>query len=177
MTIYLIDMDNTIADLQGGFAIEWARRHPERTPFKKGDQDKFILEDCFPENDASYVSEILYGPGFMRKLPVIEGAVEALRDLDNIGDVVICTTPFDEYKNCIAEKYHWVEEHFGKDWVKKVMPADDKTLVRGDILIDDKPHIRGKLKPSWKHILYTQRWNKCMTKKKRLTWQDYRHVL
>ena len=36
----------------------------------------------------------------------------------------------------------------------------DKTLVRGDVLIDDKPHVTGSNAPTWQHLLYDAPYNR-----------------
>ncbi|WP_421446371.1 5' nucleotidase, NT5C type, partial [Agrobacterium tumefaciens] len=53
----------------------------------------------------------------------------------------------------------------------------DKTLVRGDLIIDDKPRIQGAVTPSWRHIVYDAPYNRQVTDAPRLTWQNWRSVL
>ncbi len=53
--------------------------------------------------------------------------------------VYICTSPVLLSKFCSQEKLNWVEKYLGDYWVHKVILSNDKSLVRGDILIDDKP--------------------------------------
>ena len=36
----------------------------------------------------------------------------------------------------------------------------DKTLVRGEVLIEDKPNIIGGVSPVWKHIFYDALYNR-----------------
>ena len=38
----------------------------------------------------------------------------------------------------------WVTEHLGQAWTAKVIMSHDKTLIHGDLLIDDKHRIGGK---------------------------------
>jgi hypothetical protein len=38
--------------------------------------------------------------------------------------------------------------------VNRVILTHDKTLVRGDVLIDDKPGITGNMIPAWKHLVF-----------------------
>uniref|UniRef100_A0A3Q3WBF6 Uncharacterized protein n=1 Tax=Mola mola TaxID=94237 RepID=A0A3Q3WBF6_MOLML len=76
-------------------------------------------------------------------------------------DVFICTSPIKHYKHCPYEKYAWVEKHLGQEFVEQVILTRDKTLISGDILIDDKPDIIGvEPKPMWEHILFTAYHNK-----------------
>ena len=46
---------------------------------------------------------------------------------------------------CVFFQYAWVEKHLGCDFLEQVILTRDKTLISGDILIDDKPDIQGKL--------------------------------
>jgi len=53
----------------------------------------------------------------------------------------------------------------------------DKTLIIGDILIDDKPEIKGISTPNWEHIIFDQPYNKNITNKKRINWDNFKEVL
>jgi len=44
-------------------------------------------------------------------------------------EVVICSSPITNYKNCVTEKYQWVEKHLGKEKIGQVMLTKDKTIV------------------------------------------------
>lgn len=37
----------------------------------------------------------------------------------------------------------WIKLHLGPAWMKQAVIAHDKTMVQGDILIDDRPSIKG----------------------------------
>ncbi len=45
---------------------------------------------------------------------------------------------------CVCVQYAWVEKHLGHDFLEQVILTRDKTLITGDILIDDKPDILGE---------------------------------
>lgn len=45
---------------------------------------------------------------------------------------------------CVYVQYAWVEKHLGHEFLEQVILTRDKTLITGDILIDDKPDILGK---------------------------------
>ena len=62
---------------------------------------------------------------------------------------------------CAAEKYAWVERHLGAEWKGRILITSDKTLVRGDVLIDDKPLITGaEASPAWAHLLFDAPYNR-----------------
>lgn len=45
---------------------------------------------------------------------------------------------------CVRVQYAWVEKHLGYDFLEQVILTRDKTLISGDVLIDDKPDILGE---------------------------------
>ena len=108
----------------------------------------------------------------------MDGGKEALTEMKEKGHIVfLCTSPLTEYTNCILEKYQWVDEHLGFDWTKKIIITKDKTLVRGDYLIDDNPNPKGALAPAWEHIIYDFPYNREIKDKRRLTWENWKEVL
>ena len=82
-----------------------------------------------------------------------------------------------QYENCVLEKYHWVSEHLGPDWINNIILTRDKTIVRGDILIDDIPEPKGIEKPEWEHVLFDSPYNRHITGKRRMTWDNWRSIL
>lgn len=90
---------------------------------------------------------------------------------------MICTAPLSQYENCVLEKYRWVEKHLGRDFVSKIILTRDKTLIRGDILIDDRPEITGIIEPAWEHIVFNLPYNKNVSGKRRIAWENWRSVL
>jgi len=108
----------------------------------------------------------------------IEGSLETLREIEMLGiSVFICTSPLSQYENCVVEKYRWVEKYLGKEWIGRIILTKDKTLIRGDYLIDDKPEITGSNNPVWEHVLYERPYNQKVTGKRRLTWDNWKDIL
>ncbi|MFH1473257.1 MAG: 5'-3'-deoxyribonucleotidase [bacterium] len=175
--IVLVDQDNVLTDFDGSFLIEWRRQFPDEpfVPFER--RKAFYVYKDYPTELKEKVVSIYTTAGFVFNLPPLDGALEALTQLVELGhDVRICSSPLSSYKNCVEEKYAWVERHFGKDFVKRIILAKDKTLIRGDVLIDDRPEITGLLNPEWEHIVFDRPWNRAI-QRKRLTWQNWRQVL
>jgi len=176
--LILLDQDGVLADFEHAFIEAWRERHPDIPPVPYESRRSFhILEDYPPELRAR--AEAIYtAPGFIRNLPPVPGAVEAYRELLALGlDVRICSSPLRQFENCVAEKYLWVERHLGRAATERLVLTRDKTLVRGDLLIDDKPFIQGALPPSWRHIVYDTPYNRQETDHPRLTWANWRNVL
>ena len=174
----LVDMDGVIADYDGEFLKRWRERYPNRyyVPFKE--RNTFYIIDSYPEELKPLAVEILLEPTFFRDMMPMDGAKEALFEMEQMGhEVFICSSPLSTYKNCVLEKYEWVEKVLGPDWVRRIILTKDKTLVKGDYLIDDKPDISGvENSPNWEHILYDRPYNRNV-KKRRLTWENWKEVL
>jgi 5'-nucleotidase len=174
----LVDMDGVIADFEGGFLKSWRAVHPEN-PFVPIEQRiTFYLVEQYPADLKDLVQEIYLSPYFFRSLAPIEGCVEALSEIKAMGhEVFICSSPLTSNRYCVLEKYEWVESYFGKEWVNNIILCKDKTIVKGDVLIDDRPNITGLYLPSWEHIIYDQPYNRGEMGKKRLDWSNWKSVL
>ncbi len=178
--LILLDQDGVLADFDQGFYAAWQSamgdKYPARHPSLRR---SFYVRDEYPEAFRSEVEGIYTAPGFFRELPPVAGALEAVASLLELGhDVRICTSPLNQYQNCLIEKYEWVERHLGAEFVHRMIVTKDKTLVFGDVLVDDKPVITGSRQPSWQHILFDQPYNRHVdTAQPRLDWQTWRQLL
>lgn len=167
--LILIDQDGVLADFEKSVNVIWQNRHG--TPLPITNRTHFYLHDELPEHKAE-LNDIYAQKGFFENLEPIDGAITALHTLLNHGlDVRICTAPIRAYRHCVSEKFAWVERHLGNHWTKRLILTKDKTWVRGDVLIDDRPVITGSLTPMWRHFLYDQPYNR-MVNKPRVSWSD-----
>lgn len=176
--LILLDQDNVLADFEQGFLDAWRKRHPDKSFIAYEDRSCFHVRENYPAEYGCHVEDTYAQPGFFRGLKPVPGALEAVRELMAMGhDILICTSPINRYHNCVREKYEWVEAHLGYEFTKRLILTKDKTLVRGDILIDDKPDITGLQSPVWRHYLYDRPFNRSVTRVPRLTWQNWKDVL
>lgn len=76
------------------------------------------------------------------ELPVVEGAKEGVRELEQFFDVWLCTKPLEANKGCRDGKGEWVEKHF-PSLGDKLIITPNKAMIRGDVLLDDA------IKPEW----------------------------
>jgi 5'(3')-deoxyribonucleotidase len=107
-----IDMDGVICDY-----FSHARKSIERSPRQKYPQSQW---------------------GFFLDIPEIENAVKSINHLKNFYDVRILTRPSINNLNCFSEKAKWVLDHLGFEMLEKLIISSDKSIVKGEYLIDDQ---------------------------------------
>ncbi len=174
----LVDMDGVIADFEKGFLDSYRKSYPDKPFVPLEQRTSFHVKEQYPDELQPLVEGIYLAKGFYLGLPPIEGSLKALSELAARGDeVYICTSPLLRNAFCIQEKYEWIIKHLGKDWTKRMIVLKDKTIVHGDLLIDDRPDVIGVQQPTWKHILYSQPYNAQVNSKRRMTWQNWKSVI
>ncbi|CAD7973013.1 unnamed protein product [Amoebophrya sp. A25] len=174
--VVLVDMDGVVVDWDRGFRHAFfgkgyiedqeidRSRHYEMERCIVGE----IPQECIDagcESWADVVKEIYCEEGFFRNLPPMKGAVQALKAMLTKGyDVFLCTSPVSFSRYCAQEKWEWVRAYLGEHWLDRMILSRDKTAVRGDILIDDKPHITGRFPiPLWTHVVFDAPYNRVAT--------------
>ena len=175
--IVLVDQDGPLADFEGGFSEKWRKKFPKRIFVSHDQRKSFEIYENYPKPLWKAIKRIYYAKGFILNLQPIEGSIEALKTMLALGhDVRICTSPLSN-KYSIGEKWLWVEKHLGAKFAKRLIITKDKTLVKGALLIDDKPVISGICQPEWEHIIFDAPYNKEIPDKRRVNWQNWREVL
>ena len=134
----------------------------------------FYAEDAYDNpHFKNIVHEVQSRPGFFKRLEPIKGAIYALEELEKKYEVFICTAPLLENPTCCNDKLWWIDNHLGGDWIRRTIITKDKTVIDGDILIDDKPIITGITdEPIWQRIIFDQPYNKDVVGP-RLNWETY----
>lgn len=96
---------------------------------------------------------------FLNLEPNSDG-LELVKELDIHNYVLIATRP--SYMNplCYTEKRLWVEKYLGLQFAKKLIIIEDKSLLKGHFLIDDKKQIGFQ----GIQILFENNWEKVVEK-------------
>lgn len=176
----LVDMDGVLADFEGHFLARWAAEHPDKPAIPREERTTFYITQHYPKEFHHLIWDILLAPGFFAALPPIPGGLEALREMLALGhDVHICSSPLLGNPTGASEKYIWVEQNLSRDWAARLILTSDKTVVDGDVLIDDRPDPTetGSFAPTWTHILYDQPYNRHIPDTPRLDWSNWQAVL
>ena len=173
----LVDQDGVIADWQYTYDTLMAEQLPHVQIIPREEIKIFKAQKLYAEEHHAAIAVMMNTPGFYRNLLPIEGAITALKEMKAAGfNVRICTAPYVTHETCASEKMQWIGEHLGEEWKELVVITSDKTLVRGDILIDDKPKISGSMEPLWQHVVFDAPYNRHI--ETRLNqWTDWKNVL
>ena len=180
--IILVDQDGPLADETAHLRKVLKERFPDQPDLHLPERKVFKLRDNFPEPYHDVIEEIRRSKGFYLSFPPIPEGIEAVRKMVELGHhVFICTAPLtnpdDHDYHCLGEKYRWVKKYLGEEFIERIIPAKDKTMVHGEILIDDKPEITGVKTPSWEHVVFDSSYNQHVTDKRRINWDNWREVL
>ena len=164
-----IDMDGVLADVETHF-INWY----ERDYRVKISKDLFIgisEEEVFPDKNA--VRKFLNTRDFFRTVPLMEGAVEAVRKLMETYDVYIASAAM-EFPNSLPEKYDCLQEHFPFIGWRHIIFCGDKSIINTDYLIDD--HCKNLDVCKGKAILFSAGHNARITHHHRVNnWKEVLH--
>ncbi|MDA7706927.1 hypothetical protein N8836_04105 [Flavobacteriaceae bacterium] len=143
MKLLYIDLDGVVADF-----VSAMNSHPSR-------------------NQPPYDLDPDTIPGLFRNLEPIKDAIASVNKLlnsDKYEVYILSTAPWNN-PSAWTDKRLWIEEQFGDKINRKLILTHRKDLVKGDILIDDRPNNGAKdfegqwlqygseIYPDWNSIL------------------------
>lgn len=105
------------------------------------DQDGVLADfDGHMRRSGLTSDEIKRLPGAYLAMAPIPGAIEGVKRLISKGhDVWVATKPPTAIPHAYADKVAWILKHL-PELKRKIVLTHDKSLLRGDLLIDDRPH-------------------------------------
>lgn len=146
----LLDVDGVIADLVGDLCTYLRDRQPSHFT-------EYNFADVLNAEETKRVHSLMRAPGFCAGLPWYEGAQKFVAALQTMGEVIAVTKPFARGPTWAFERTNWL-----KPYVADVVHTDRKSLVAGDILIEDSTHNAEEwlyAHPSGLAILIDRPWN------------------
>ena len=136
-----IDMDNVLVDFQSG------------------------LDQISEEIKAEYAGRLDEIPGLFGKMKPMEGAIEAVHELQKHYDLFILSTAPWKNPSAWSDKVEWVTKYLDDVFHKRMVITHRKDLCQGDYLIDDRGkngtsefsgewiHFGSEQFPDWESVL------------------------
>jgi 5'-nucleotidase len=155
MIIYL-DMDGTTVDLDHVWLAEYNRDYNDK--LTREDLREYDIEAVVKTECGDKIFDYLHRKDIYFRAPFFEGAEEAIHALRLRGnDLYFATAPYvTEY--VYWDKIRWVRKHFPELGAESLIFCPDKSLLRGDALVDD---YYGHLERFKGHrILIDRSWNR-----------------
>ena len=172
--IALVDADNVLYHWEKRFIAEVLEKDPAYPIIPLGERTEMEMRDDKGLEPELFIS-VKTRPGFYYDLEPMEYAQEGLDEMEDAGiDVFICTAPSLSNPTCASDKYAAIARDFGKNRADRTIITKDKTAVRGDILIDDKPTITGLMIPEWEHIVFDRSYNRHVDNRRLSEWRNWK---
>ena len=73
-------------------------------------------------------------------------------------DVWVCTKPLKTSMTCASDKVRWINEHFPVLAARMII-APDKSMIRGDVLLDDHIKPEQAARAAWFPVTFAQPYN------------------
>lgn len=130
----LIDMDDVLADTLQRF-LDWYERD-FGIQYKPSDLTGKKLYQIVKEEHKEAVLAYPHHRDFFKDLPVIENSREVVKKLNDRFEVYIASAAM-EFPFSLDHKNAWLDEHFPFiPWKRRIF-CGDKSVLKGDVLIDD----------------------------------------
>lgn len=125
-------MDGVIADVEPQLIKYYEQQYGVTTTLEA--IQGLSHAEAFPLDAVTKAS--LNMPGFFRDLPLMPGAVDAVKKLMEDYEVYIVSAAT-EFPLSLFEKLEWLSEHFPFISWRNVVLCGDKSIINTDYMIDD----------------------------------------
>lgn len=176
----LLDQDQVLAEWYEGVLNLYAERYPNLPVVPVSERTSYDLKLYHPSAvEREALRSVLEDPDLYANLVPVPGARQAVREMREAGfDVRVCTKPYLSNPTCASQKLAWIRKHFGHTLERATTLTSDKTLVVGDILIDDHPNITGhNPQPSWTQVYFTRPHNAALPGPRLHEWARWRDAV
>lgn len=136
--IVLIDVDGVVADFAGAvFEEVYQLTGTRHDPVKDLTEYHIARALDLPQPTWDRVKNQVDRPGFAARIDPYPGAVDGVKQLASMADVYFVTAPWRTSATWTWDRSTWLRSHFGP-LGSKVIFTEQKQLVLGDLLIEDK---------------------------------------
>lgn len=178
----LVDMDGVVADCESKILEHYTKKHPLSPVIPQSERKGLYMDRQYQEKFGEQIGDLVYNvlcePGFFAEINPIPKAVESVKRL--IGNpryqVFFCTSPMRANPTCCNDKMNWITRHFSKQLCNRVIITSDKTVCKGDVLIDDKIRIMGAESIYYQCLLQKSSYNQVSQINNEMPSSKYCHV-
>lgn len=156
----LIDMDGPLAAFDSyGWELSVAAGHEFDTTLREREH-RYYTDHMPCSRHRVEARAMIESPGWFASLPVTPGAVEGVDRLLSSGlfDVWVCTKPMEANPTCRDDKGRWLRRHFPM-LERRLIITPDKSVVVGDLLLDDAIKPEWCARASWRPVCFTEPFN------------------
>lgn len=132
----LIDMDDVLEDLVGCWISELNRKHGTKVTIE--DVTDWKIAKFFPTLSSEELYEPLFDPNMWSRLEAMPNAPETVKRLVDDGHTIRVVTAT-HYGTVLPKMKRFLSMYPFLKW-EDVIIASDKSLIAGDVIIDDAPH-------------------------------------
>jgi 5'-nucleotidase len=175
----LIDLDGTIAHFDREYDRHLTERYAHLTNIPRShEQVSFNLWEGRTPEEQEAIRDIMNHPGFYRHLEPMEGAVDAVFDMEKAGhEVFFATAPWRTNRTCLQDKADWIADHFGEEKADQIVFAKKKFMLSGDILFDDKYPVERADEANWVQVFVHQPYNANATGLRIHGWNEWPEIV
>ena len=134
--IICVDMDEVIADALSEHLLRYNREFAER--ITHADLQGQWLWDFVPPERQQALADYMMSEDFFAVLRVMPHAQRVLQRLQQHYEIYIATAAM-EVPSSFNAKFHWLKQHFPFIPASHIVFCGNKSILRGDYLIDDNP--------------------------------------
>ena len=134
--IFCVDMDDVIADALGEHLLRYNRDIGVNITAE--DLRGRWLGDLIPVAHLPTVEQYILSADFFAVLGVLPESQRVLERLQSRYDIFIATAAM-EVPSSFTPKFNWLARHFPFIPTSHIVFCGDKSILRGDYLIDDNP--------------------------------------
>lgn len=147
----LLDMDDVVNDFLGALIKEYNEEHG--TSIKKRDIKDWDLTKS-EVLDAADAIRLFQEKGFFLSIPPKASSIEAINKMiaSTKYDIYIVTAcgSVEEYR----EKQEWLKKYIPQFNLQRLIMCTEKSIIRGDVLVDDKVQNLVECSPYMRTLLY-----------------------
>lgn len=157
--IVLLDLDGPIADFDARFFRRCADEGWPMDCAPAGQRHRFATDHVIDKEHQRLARAMVNTPGWFADLPVVDGALDGLRELAGVADCWLASKPLEANPTCRDDKAAWVARELGDEWVRRLIITPDKSMVCGSVLLDDAPYLDWLPVASWRAVIFPMPWN------------------